>query len=379
MEMRVDTFEIKQVNERGQNYYRVHIAPMQLTTRAGEPQVPTLGVLLGLPTTVGVGIEVVEAEYETVAGYRLYPAPQLSLREDDLTLFAGGDVYESFALDAELYGNDAFYPGEPAQLSQTGYAREQAIAQVQFYPVQYNPVQSELRIYHRVVARITWQPTIFQASTSRTSRAAPVYDDLLRKALLNYKTLDQLIEEQPTASGGVPAGSGTQTYLPVVSYREGMDDGPRLKIGITESGLYKLSQADLLKAGMNLDGVDPRTLRIHNRGAEISIYVEGEADGVLDSADFILFYATALRDAYAIENSYWLSAGGRSGLRMGLHNGAPSGAAPHFDHFPSTIMLNRTQRTGKICLGKQKIVGFGRAGSALIQQPCLLRATITLR
>jgi hypothetical protein len=332
VELKLGRYSIESVTQEGETYHRLQFPQMQLTSTPGAPQVPTLGTLLGLPTTAGVKVERIEANYETLTGYRLYPAPQLSLDGDDLTSFAGGEVIESFALDGELYASDAFYPGEVVQLGDIGIAREQAVAQVQFFPAQYNPVRSELRIYQHIVARISWDAPVSQASAARTRGSSPVYDELLRSTLLNADTL-----EQPTASASESAPAGTVTYLPIVSLQETMNDVPRLKITIHEAGLYKLTRADLVNAGMNLDALDPQTIQMYNRGAQISIYVEGEADGVFDSEDFILFNATALRDAYTTQNVYWLSAGNRAGLRMATHNGAPSGTAPSFAYFPRHV------------------------------------------
>lgn len=87
-----------------------------------------------------------------------------------------------------------------------------------------------------------------------------------------------------------------------------LNDGIIRKIAIKESGIYKLS-ADFIRTqlGINLTGVDPRTIKIYGNGggmlptyteaervddlAENSILVVGEADGTFDANDFILFYA----------------------------------------------------------------------------------------
>src|SRR5688500_4045067 len=92
VELQVDRYEIESVAQGGETYQRLHIAQMQLTSTPGAPQVPTLGALLGLPTTAGVRLEIVEAAYETLTGYRLYPAPHLALSGDGLTNFASGEV-----------------------------------------------------------------------------------------------------------------------------------------------------------------------------------------------------------------------------------------------------------------------------------------------
>ncbi|RNI25640.1 putative type IX secretion system sortase PorU2 [Rufibacter latericius] len=60
------------------------------------------------------------------------------------------------------------------------------------------------------------------------------------------------------------------------------------KIKVPTTGIYRLDKAYLQAAGIN--GVDPRNFQLYRRGQEVSIHVEGEADGSFDANDFIEFY-----------------------------------------------------------------------------------------
>src|SRR6059058_5484636 len=122
---------------------------MALTAKPGEPQVPTRGTLLGLPSIAGVSVQVLDTVYETLQGYRFPPAPTLEVSGDTLDTLSAGGVQPTFALNHARYTTDAFYPGVPVEIGHTGYMRDQAVAQVQFYPVHYNPVTSEVRLYRR--------------------------------------------------------------------------------------------------------------------------------------------------------------------------------------------------------------------------------------
>ena len=61
------------------------------------------------------------------------------------------------------------------------------------------------------------------------------------------------------------------------------------KIPVAQKGLYRITFADLQKAGLPLATLDPKTLQLFHRGTEQSILVEGEADGKFDAADYIEF------------------------------------------------------------------------------------------
>lgn len=88
--------------------------------------------------------------------------------------------------------------------------------------------------------------------------------------------------------------------------RSVLADGDWYKIRISESGIYKISYSDLQAIGIQPAGIDPRKLRLFGNGGgtlpennampryddlvENHIVVVGEADGVMDPGDYILFY-----------------------------------------------------------------------------------------
>lgn len=89
-----------------------------------------------------------------------------------------------------------------------------------------------------------------------------------------------------------------------------LNDGDIYKLGIAQTGLYKLD-FNFLKNQLNianLENIDPRTIKIYGNGGamlservgdnrpddllENAIKIVGEADGVFNSGDYILLYAT---------------------------------------------------------------------------------------
>jgi len=82
--------------------------------------------------------------------------------------------------------------------------------------------------------------------------------------------------------------------------------GDWIKIGVISSGIYKLDASFFQKSGINLTQTNPQNIKIYGNGGgmlpqvnaiprakdliENAISVEGEADGLFDNQDFILFY-----------------------------------------------------------------------------------------
>ncbi|MCY7351220.1 MAG: C25 family cysteine peptidase, partial [Cytophagaceae bacterium] len=61
------------------------------------------------------------------------------------------------------------------------------------------------------------------------------------------------------------------------------------KIPTVQNGMYRLKAEDLKKVGLP-GSVNPQALQLFHRGEEVSIFVQGEADGTFDAGDFVEFY-----------------------------------------------------------------------------------------
>ena len=62
------------------------------------------------------------------------------------------------------------------------------------------------------------------------------------------------------------------------------------RIRLNNDGFYRLTQSDLLGAGIPLNSFDPRRIQLFHRGVEQAIIIEGEQDGSFDVGDFLEFY-----------------------------------------------------------------------------------------
>ena len=86
-----------------------------------------------------------------------------------------------------------------------------------------------------------------------------------------------------------------------------LSTGNWYKIGMSETGIYRLTYDDLSSLGLEVDRINPKNIRVfHNGGGvlnelnaqprfsdlmEIPIFVAGESDGRFDRDDYVLFYA----------------------------------------------------------------------------------------
>ena len=69
--------------------------------------------------------------------------------------------------------------------------------------------------------------------------------------------------------------------------------GPRYRIHVTESGMYRITAQDLAAAGANLETITLTTLTLTNKGNQIPIFVRGEDDQSFDPTDEIISMGNA--------------------------------------------------------------------------------------
>jgi hypothetical protein len=90
--------------------------------------------------------------------------------------------------------------------------------------------------------------------------------------------------------------------------------GRAVKITVPRSGWYRVTQPELLAAGLDPNS-DPRRLQLFVAGEELPIRVNGDQSR-LGTSDSIEFYGVALDTPATDSQVYWLVNGGSPGLRL---------------------------------------------------------------
>ncbi|NOZ48618.1 MAG: hypothetical protein GXP37_01060, partial [Chloroflexi bacterium] len=98
-------------------------------------------------------------------------------------------------------------------------------------------------------------------------------------------------------------------------------------------GMYHLTGADLMQAGLSPLVLDPATMAMSYLGKPIDIQIIGASDGSFDPGDQIIFYAEPYQGRYQTSNVYWLTLGDGSGPAM-----LPRPYTPTGEEFPVTTI-----------------------------------------
>lgn len=112
-----------------------------------------------------------------------------------------------------------------------------------------------------------------------------------------------------------------------------------LKMYIAGDGMYRINKSDFNNAGINVSNIDPRTVKVFNKGSQIPLYFLGEQDGVFNDNDYFDFYGTRnyggptitydqsnavayttneYFNQYSDTNIYWIDWDGANGLRFSI-------------------------------------------------------------
>jgi hypothetical protein len=144
--------------------------------------------------------------------------------------------------------------------------------------------------------------------------------------------------------GSIPAsrrGELARTAGPQSDTQTSLAGQAAVKIGVRQEGWYRVTQQELLAAGLN-PTTDPRLLQLYVDGQQLPISVIGESDGKFNQTDAIEFYGIGLDIPSTDTRSYWLVAGSQAGKRIGV-SPTGGGIAGGASSFPYTV--ERKDRT----------------------------------
>ena len=340
--------------------------------RQGQAELPHRTFLVGIPADCEYEVSVTPLEETSLASRKILPAPVLS--EAD-----GGMVEEKFVLDADFYASDTFSPAEPLLGVSDSWMRHQRVIGIDVCPVRYNPVSGTVVLQKRL--RVTVVLRYPEAGSGAKSGAgaksvtqvAPAGDgleDLYKLSLLNYEQARQWrgrLVPRPVSQTG-------DSFASSVNW---------CKISVEQRGVYRVTGADLMAAGVNdLGSMNPLTLRLFNGGGlslspsrtvaqiapwmrECARTVVDGGDGRFDSQDYVLFYAvgpsdwldyfeadtliTYVENEYTERNVYWLTWNGSFSenpepLRVAEKKGEPLTAGAYVPQsFPARLHIEQNR------------------------------------
>ena len=270
---------------------------------AGRPDLPFFVELIAVPHGATVSVEVLDSHFVE------YQGVDYTLAESD-----GPPVTDL------SYEWGMPWPQERAAVEYVGILRGVSAHALRIYPVAYDGHSRTLRLFDRMTISVR-----FDGGSAGKRLAVP--------PTRSGRPLLAPFLNSPVRYGGRPvAAKSTQTAV----HGDWYDPTRKwVKVLVDDETIHRIDRAWLERMFLDVDGMDPRTLRLFLNGEEQTLYVEGEKDGSFDEADFVLFFGRIrrFRDTEGVErdhdsiygrrNIYWLTWGDELGKRFTTKSGAP--------------------------------------------------------
>ena len=342
-------FFVEPVELEGQTFQRLTLKGLTHIIEEGKPQLPIKGILLQIPEDAQVNLQVESKGTVTYSGYRVPPAcrvESLSPTGESSPTSMSHPMNNRLYFDTTIYSKDTFYPQQPAEIRILGLLRDVRVASIGVYPIQYNPVQNEVKFHRRLQLTISFQNSKKSGNWEKRKNSnlgkteitkspsyqiaqlpdypitkLPNYDfqQLYRNLIINFNPNSPPIKST-TSEMAVPP---KQNSIP----------SPAYKIIVDQDGIYRVTYSDLKQAGIDITDINPKTLKLMNKGKAVPLFVSGENDGRFDTWDYLEFQGFFNRGTYSlfgeytIENVYWLSWGKERGARMVREIASPEDAS----------------------------------------------------
>lgn len=194
----VSTILFRDIQTKLGEFTELYIPGYGYSNIVGDPSLPVARKLIEIPLNAAPEITVTHAEYAEFTLAELGINFQIIPLQASVSKEITDPAEIPFVINAESYLMNAFTGTPLVSLSPAGTMRAVTMSSLNIAPVQYNPASGILRIYHTVVATVSFTNGSEQASILRKQALFSPYFENAYAQLANYKPLtDELITTAP--------------------------------------------------------------------------------------------------------------------------------------------------------------------------------------
>lgn len=168
-----------EVHYQDQIYQRLSMPDCDRTVEELLPEVPVVTQLVAVPDCDDVILSVMPSGELEFQGYHVCPAPKYVRKEQPDGTYIVEEVFEE---NVSAYNTNNFYPQIFGEIIETGYVREQKVVHVALYPVWFNPVRNELKVFTDFHVSLT-----FVNPVSPVNKELGIFRNMMNHAAINYE------------------------------------------------------------------------------------------------------------------------------------------------------------------------------------------------
>lgn len=188
---------IADVQIEGNSYKEVSLPTGDYLTQGelaidGAPDIPTLTTLMAVPDQAGINFTVEYSDFDIIDNIDLAPTQPSPLES--------GEGGAPFTIDQAIYSKDQFYPGNLADVSDPVIMRDVRFVQVTTFPVQYNPVRRQLKVYRDLNVSLSFDgQNVVNPKTTHFRYMSEGFYPIYRALIANF---DQFFSTTEVRRGG---------------------------------------------------------------------------------------------------------------------------------------------------------------------------------
>lgn len=259
----------------------------------GDPFLPTRFYQIGIPQNSNSVLSIVDIEREVMKDKFVISTPD-----------SADQPYENLKYNQNVYGSNALFPLEQAEISSHAIFRYIKTASLSVSPFQFNPVERTLVFNKRMVVRID-----YKADGSFRELLLPISDKTTEELIYsNVVNPAEAITFQGKIQSILDSPQENYWYDPNKNY---------FKVYLNKKGVYRLTYDQLINAGIaSNSGIQDGNLEIFNDGISLPIdIVDTQQDGLFNSGDYVQFIGKPVTPSdqftrmniYNLTNVYWFS------------------------------------------------------------------------
>jgi len=178
----INEFTLDMMEINGEQMHVLSMPGVFLQNNEGAPNLPGNGNRIAIPEGSVPVLNIVSTRTEVYKNIELAPAPNIPWDDDNSPLV--------YAKNMEIYGQDAYYPAQPVQISEVQQIRGVDFVMLGITPFQYNPVTKELIVYRDIDVEINFLggTGVFGEERLRSRW----WDPIMQDALLNSDVLPEV-------------------------------------------------------------------------------------------------------------------------------------------------------------------------------------------
>jgi len=189
----------------GESMQEINLDGIFLPNGEGAPNLPTLSKYVAIPQGATATVEIIKKRVEIFQNIEMAPAPRIPLESERGPL--------QYNRDLSIYGKNAFYPAQPANLSNNMKIRGMDVVMLSITPFQYNPVTKELIVYRDIEVKVNFTGGNGQFGDNRLR--SRYWDPIMMDHSLNYESIPAIDYSARTAQNVNTDATGCE-YLVII-------------------------------------------------------------------------------------------------------------------------------------------------------------------